>query len=381
VFAASIVGLTISTFARSYMPFWPVFGFSIFYSIEKWFHYLTRRHRFLGKLYRLLLNLSILSLLGLLIWLAVKLFSHQLAQHPLAGSLMLLAGFGLFVWMRRVVARNSWRWPSMKLTVFSLICLFLIFSFAGVQPLSDYKDGVFNSVSTYFRNASQPAAVPSYPDQAYALVTNVSPSTGGSVSPMGGEYKDGSRVTLTANPATGYIFDQWTGDASGTTPSIVVRMDSNRYITARFKEAPPPLRNPSWAQLKDFLYEDDTDKMAYVYPTTVCHHFALRLQQNAKAAGWRCAYVEVKLQGYPDPYGYGIPSSTGHALNAFQTTDRGLVYVDCTRAPGGYGPANQDKTIDIRVGGQYVPKSIFPEPGWSSTWGNMGTILDVQIRW
>jgi hypothetical protein len=28
----------------------------------------------------------------------------------------------------------------MKLTVLSLICLFLIFAFAGVQPMADYKD-------------------------------------------------------------------------------------------------------------------------------------------------------------------------------------------------------------------------------------------------
>ncbi len=379
VFAASMVGLTISAYAKSYVPFWPVFIFSIFYSIEKWFHYLTRRHRVLGKLYRLLMNLSLLALLGLLIWLAVKLFSHQLAQDPLVGSLMLLAGFVLFVWMCKAVARNSWRWPSMKLTVFSLICLFFVFSFAGVQPLSDYKDILFTSTSDYLRSDESSPATPSQPDQTYALVVNVSPATGGSVSPTGGEYTSGSRVTLTANPATGYIFDRWTGHASGTSPNTVITMSSTAHITAHFREAPPPLRNPSWAQLKDFLYEDDTDKMAYVYPTTVCHHFASRLQQNAQAAGWRCAYVVVELEGYPDWHGYGIPSRTSHALNAFETTDRGLVFIDCTSAPGFRG--NADKIVDVKVGGQYIPKSIFPEPGWSSTWGNMGTIVDVEIRW
>jgi len=46
----------------------------------------------------------------------------------------------VFIWLCRVVSRNSWRQPSMKLTVVSLMCLFLIFSFAGVQPITDYKD-------------------------------------------------------------------------------------------------------------------------------------------------------------------------------------------------------------------------------------------------
>jgi len=149
VFAASVIGLIVSALARSYVPFWPVFGFSIFYSIERWFYYLTRRHRALGKLYRVLMNLSLLALLGLLVWLAVKLFSHQLAQPPLLGSLMLLSGVALFVWMAKVVSKNSWRWPSMKLTVFSLICLFLVFSFAGVQPMADYTEVATRRIATF----------------------------------------------------------------------------------------------------------------------------------------------------------------------------------------------------------------------------------------
>ena len=380
IFALSIVGLIASSFLGSLIPFWLLLGFSAFYSIEKWLGYYTRNYKIVGRIYRLILNLSVLSLLGLLIWSGVLLFTQQFMQSPLVGSLLFLFEFAAFIWLCGVVSRNGWRQPSMKLTVFSLICLFFIFSFAGVQPLSNYKDTLFDSVSTYFRNANQPAATPSHSNQTYTLVINVSPSTGGSVSPSGGAYKSGSRVTLTANPATGYTFDQWTGDASGTSPNIVITVDSDTHVTAYFEEILPPLRNPSWAELKDFLYEDDTDEMQYVYPTTVCYDFAQRLQKNAKAAGWRCALVTVALEGYPDPYGYGIPSNTEHALNAFETTDRGLVYIDDTGIPS-YGPSNCDKTVDVKVGGQYIPKSIFPEPGWSSTWGDVGTITDVQIQW
>jgi len=373
--AFSIGGLMASRLVGSLIPFWLLFGFSVFYSIEKWLGYYTWKYKIVGRIYRLILNLSTLSLLGLLVWSGVSLFTQQFMQSPLIGSLVFLLEIAVFIWLCRVVSKNGWRQPSMKLTVFSVVCLFFIFSFAGVQPLSDYKDSLFRSVSAYFRNANQPDATPSHSDQTYALAIHVSPRGGGSVLPWGGEYEFGDQVTLTASPASGYTFDYWSGDASGTSPNIVITMNSDTDVTAYFKKA---LRNPSWVELKDFLYEDDTDEMEYVYPTTVCFDFAQRLQKNAEAAGWRCAFVEVELEGYPDWYGYGIPSSTGHALNAFETTDKGLVYIDCTAAPGYSG--NADKIVDVKVGEQYMPESIFPS--YFQYWESMGTVVEIEsIDW
>ena len=37
----------------------------------------------------------------------------------------------------------------MKITVFSLICVFLIFAFAGVPPMSVYKDNLVTSWNTF----------------------------------------------------------------------------------------------------------------------------------------------------------------------------------------------------------------------------------------
>ena len=77
------------------------------------------------------------------------------------------------------------------------------------------------------------------PAQAYALTTNVNPSGTGSISPSGGEYESGVQVTLTANPAGGYSFDHWSGDASGTSATVVITMDSDKDITAYFEQEPP----------------------------------------------------------------------------------------------------------------------------------------------
>jgi len=59
---------------------------------------------------------------------------------------------------------------------------------------------------------------------------------GGSValSPSGGNYLSNSLVTLTANPAAGWRFLQWQGDAAGTNPVASVSVNRNQFILAIF---------------------------------------------------------------------------------------------------------------------------------------------------
>ncbi len=147
IFVLALAGFGISTLVSSRIPLWLLLGFSVIFSIEKWFNYYTRKYKIVGKIYRLILNLSLLSLLGLLIWSGFSLFNQQFMQSPLVGSLVFLFELAIFIWLWRVVTKNSWRQPSMKLTVFSLICLFLIFSFAGVQPMAGYKDVVVDKIA------------------------------------------------------------------------------------------------------------------------------------------------------------------------------------------------------------------------------------------
>lgn len=128
--------------------------------------------------------------------------------------------------------------------------------------------------------------------------------------------------------------------------------------------------NPTWARLLDFLRSDRTDQKVYVPGVYTCGEFARDVHNNAERAGIRAAYVAVEL---PDAY---------HSLNAFKTSDRGLVFIDCTGLAASVpGPSNCDKTVDVRLGRSYVPKSLFPESGWSVTWENMGTVRDVEIYW
>lgn len=79
---------------------------------------------------------------------------------------------------------------------------------------------------------------PTPPAHVYALTADISPSGAGSVSPSGGEYEPGVQVTLTASPASGYTFENWSGSASGTTSTITITMDSDKSLTAHFEAIP-----------------------------------------------------------------------------------------------------------------------------------------------
>jgi hypothetical protein len=78
-------------------------------------------------------------------------------------------------------------------------------------------------------------------DPVYATVSarhslTVLPSTGGTVTlnPPGGSYIDTNVVTVTATPASGWLFLSWLGDASGTNAVIPVTMERDKTLQAIF---------------------------------------------------------------------------------------------------------------------------------------------------
>ncbi len=78
--------------------------------------------------------------------------------------------------------------------------------------------------------------------------------------------------------------------------------------------------DPTWQELMEFLEADTTDQKPYAVDSYSCVAFAEELHNNAEAAGIKAAFVGVQFED----------REVGHALNAFQTTDRGLVFIDCT---------------------------------------------------
>lgn len=70
----------------------------------------------------------------------------------------------------------------------------------------------------------------------FTLTTSVQPTGGGSISlsPSGGTYDSGTVVTLTASPASGYNFSNWSGSAVGPNSSVTIPMTENKSVTANF---------------------------------------------------------------------------------------------------------------------------------------------------
>ncbi|HEY3273369.1 MAG TPA: zinc finger AN1 domain-containing stress-associated protein [Methanocella sp.] len=99
--------------------------------------------------------------------------------------------------------------------------------------------------------------------------------------------------------------------------------------------------DPTWNDLMTFLKADDTINIKYEYPSFTCADFARTLHDRAEAKGIKSGFVAIEFynrtmdfsiydNGDPD---FSPPTrsfDTGHGLNVFKTTDKGLVYVDAS---------------------------------------------------
>ncbi|MBA7608676.1 hypothetical protein ES703_15857 [subsurface metagenome] len=96
------------------------------------------------------------------------------------------------------------------------------------------------------------------------------------------------------------------------------------------------LKNPTFQELRDFILRDPTSRNEFVLNKYECRHFTTEVCNNAEAEGLRCAFV---LLGF---------ERGQHAVVAFDTTDRGLVYIE----------TQTDARIHPEVGGKYQGKEI-----------------------
>ncbi|OGS21198.1 MAG: hypothetical protein A3J83_07160 [Elusimicrobia bacterium RIFOXYA2_FULL_40_6] len=120
------------------------------------------------------------------------------------------------------------------------------YSFAGLVSGGNFtvtpsKTGfTFAPVSKSFSNLNSNQSAQNFIASAvvvnYTLTANVSPANSGSVTlnPAGGTYTAGTSVQVTATTNSGYTFANWSGDASGTSNSVSVVVNSNKSVTANF---------------------------------------------------------------------------------------------------------------------------------------------------
>ena len=137
--------------------------------------------------------------------------------------------------------------------------------------------------------------------------------------------------------------------------------------------------DPTFDQMVAFIKADKTDEVEYNNSSFVCADFAERVQQNAELVGYKCGWVAIDFND----------SVVGHACNIFNTTDRGVVYIDCTnKACSLYGctieqkNSDSDKLAQLSVGNLYTVTHLYETPQNAGfTWSATYTVKDFMPYW
>ena len=104
----------------------------------------------------------------------------------------------------------------------------------------------------------------------------------------------------------------------------------------------PDATNPTYAEVVAFLENDPTDTYPYIpgppKNAFIDSDFAETVHNNAEAAGIRAAWVRADFE-----------DGTSHALNAFETTDRGLIFTSSRGLEVGHRRSETKSFYDYRV--------------------------------
>lgn len=292
---------------------------------------------------RILILLAVLATIAVILS-AVGLSISGDVSLP-AGIVISLVGLVILLWSLRTLSKRRPRLPTLVMVLLISLIFFMFSSaYLDIRSFTDLKNSIAGGFTTEegeFRSNVE------------ALVERVKLEFVEVTEDIIEEIEDVS------NTKHVYVDDAVLVGADGHWITLVNNPDAT---------------DPAWDELKAFLATDNTDKQTYSLASFVCADFAEMLHNNAEAAGIRAAYVTMQLG--PSSY---YTMSGGHALNAFQTTDKGLVYIDCTAPIGNYS-GSADKIVDVEVGQPYVPESVFPHGGWY--WLSMGVVEEIEvIQW
>lgn len=105
-------------------------------------------------------------------------------------------------------------------------------------------DAFGSSSTTYVTMDSDKSVTANFSQACYSLITSANPGGAGTVnaSPAancpgdGSKYTSGTQVTLTATAGSGYIFSNWSGDASGSANPTAFTMTGDKNVTANFTQ-------------------------------------------------------------------------------------------------------------------------------------------------
>ncbi|MCA9979303.1 MAG: DUF11 domain-containing protein [Anaerolineales bacterium] len=150
------------------------------------------------------------------------------------------------------------------------------------------------------------------PPTLYTLTVNTVGE--GMVTPGSGTYISGTAVSLTADPAVGWLFNGWTGDLSGTTSPISITLDSDKVITATF--SPVEVASLTLTAAPGPWYANGQDVVALTVQA-----------QDGAGAGAPLAGMEVVLSG-------AVLGSLSETSVVLDETGTAVVYLTAGLVPG-----------------------------------------------
>jgi hypothetical protein len=100
-------------------------------------------------------------------------------------------------------------------------------------------------------------------------------------------------------------------------------------------------KSVKYDEVVEFLKEDKTSEERFVDRVFDCISFANMVKENADKRGVKCALVSMDL--------FNANKDIGHAINCFETTDKGIVYFD---------PQTDGQRYGVYVGGTYTLSGV-----------------------
>jgi hypothetical protein len=98
------------------------------------------------------------------------------------------------------------------------------------------------------------------------------------------------------------------------------------------------VRNPTYDEVQAFIEEDETDEMEYIEGEFECLDFCMMFRNNAFKKGYISYTVWIDFVG----------QTFGHSIIGFNTTDRGMIYLD----------PQLDYFVDLQIGIDYWKDAI-----------------------
>lgn len=111
--------------------------------------------------------------------------------------------------------------------------------------------------------------------------------------------------------------------------------ETNASLDKMYIHNNPSARNVTYDELISFILSDPTDRIPYNNSSFVCIDYAVAVHDNAERQNITAGVVTCDF------------NESRHALDVFNTTDRGLVYIDCTGAGPGQPAHDYDKIASI----------------------------------